>query len=569
MFDRRTILAFLLIALILIFYDDYLRLIYPPPPAPPQDTTRVSEDTAALISPSPAGVGREWSLNVAPVPLTTDTTDEEERRIVVETRRFKITLSSRGARIASLVIKPFNHYIRDPVDLIPPDRLASLGWRLWTYEQELNTLDLTFHLIEPAEDSLIALSEGEQREVVFATHLGEGRQLQVHYRFRGDGFMFEAWVEGEGTEGLIVRDYCEAIWQGGLAYTESDTAQDEYYSSAFAYFAGEALEEQKLNKKYHRFGPATGKTRWVGVRNKYFLTALIPEKVEGVGAWLENEGRGDWQGRHLPNKLSAALRIPVHRGEPATALRVYAGPLDSDLLRAVDPTLIKTMSWGWSIIAPISKAILWGLKAFYHLIPNYGIAVIVFSILIKLLTWPLTQASSRSMLAMQRLQPKMQALREKYKNDPQRLNREIMKLYKEEKINPASGCLPMLLQLPVLYALFIVFRSTIEFRGARFVLWIRDLSMPDTLFHLPFSLPFYGDKVALLPLLMGVSTYFQSRLSITDPNQRIFLYMMPVMMVVFFNSFPSGLTLYYTLFNVLSIIQYKLFPPPQLQAKTS
>jgi YidC/Oxa1 family membrane protein insertase len=159
---------------------------------------------------------------------------------------------------------------------------------------------------------------------------------------------------------------------------------------------------------------------------------------------------------------------------------------------------------------------------------------------------------------MQKLQPLLLELKEKYKGDAQKLQKETAKLYKEHNVNPLGGCLPVILQMPLLYALFIVFRSTIELRGAPFVLWIKDLSMPDTILHLGFSIPMYGDQVAVLPLIMGLTTYLQSRISMTDPNQKMMLYFMPIFLTLMFNSFPSGLTLYYTLFNIFSMVQQKM-----------
>jgi YidC/Oxa1 family membrane protein insertase len=167
------------------------------------------------------------------------------------------------------------------------------------------------------------------------------------------------------------------------------------------------------------------------------------------------------------------------------------------------------------------------------------------------------------MAAMQRVQPQLTVIREKYKADPARLNKEMMKLYKEEKINPMGGCLPMLLQIPLLWALFTVFRSTIEFRLAPFAFWIHDLSLPDYVFSLPFAIPIYGSQFAILPVLMAVSTFYQTKLTMTDPNQKAMLYMMPVMMLLFFNGFPSGLNLYYTLLNVWTFVQQKITPMPK------
>jgi YidC/Oxa1 family membrane protein insertase len=162
------------------------------------------------------------------------------------------------------------------------------------------------------------------------------------------------------------------------------------------------------------------------------------------------------------------------------------------------------------------------------------------------------------MREMSKVQPLMTELREKYKGDPQRLNREMMKLYKEHNINPLGGCVPMLLQMPLLIALFIVFRSTIQLRGASFIPgWINDLSMPDTLALLPFSLPLYGNQFNLLPILMAATMIFQSKMTMKDPKQKAMVYMMPVFMLLIFNQFPSGLNLYYTLFNIWTIIQQK------------
>jgi YidC/Oxa1 family membrane protein insertase len=185
--------------------------------------------------------------------------------------------------------------------------------------------------------------------------------------------------------------------------------------------------------------------------------------------------------------------------------------------------------------------------------------LIIFALIIKIITSPLTHKSFQSMKKMQALQPKMNELKEKYAKDPQRLNKETMKLYKDEGVNPMGGCLPILLQMPLLWALYMVFRSTIELRLEGFVWWIKDLSGPDTIFTLPFSLPLYGDSVNVLPVLMGLTMIWQQKMSITDPKQKAMIYIMPVFMTLLFNGFPSGLNLYYTLFNVISIVHQKYF----------
>jgi YidC/Oxa1 family membrane protein insertase len=172
------------------------------------------------------------------------------------------------------------------------------------------------------------------------------------------------------------------------------------------------------------------------------------------------------------------------------------------------------------------------------------------------------------MKEMQEIQPLMTTIREKYASDPQRMNQEIMKLYREHGVNPLGGCLPTLLQMPLLYALFIVFRSTIEVRQAPFFGWIKDLSAPDTIFNLPFSLPLYGDSVNVLPLIMGVTMLVQQAMTMKDPKQKFMVYLMPIIFTLAFNSFPSGLNLYYTLFNIFSIVQQKyMTTAPEKQKK--
>jgi YidC/Oxa1 family membrane protein insertase len=192
----------------------------------------------------------------------------------------------------------------------------------------------------------------------------------------------------------------------------------------------------------------------------------------------------------------------------------------------------------------------------HKFIPNYGIVIILFAIVLKIVLNPLTKKQMKSMKKMGQLSPKINAIKEKHKDDPTKMNKMIMNLYKEEKINPAGGCLPLILQLPILYALFGVFRSTIELRQANFFWWIKDLSVPDVVIHLPFKIPIIGiNEIAGLATLMGITMFIQQKMTVTDPKQKAMVYMMPIMLTLLFFSFPSGLNLYYFIFNLLSIAQ--------------
>jgi len=241
---------------------------------------------------------------------------------------------------------------------------------------------------------------------------------------------------------------------------------------------------------------------------------------------------------------------------------LYLGPLEYSTIKGLGVDLENIMSLG-KLLKPISKAVLWIFIRLRMILPNYGWVLIVFAFLIKIVLYPLTNKSMQSMKEMQNLQPKIEELRKKYQGEPQKLNTEQMKLYKEHGVNPMGGCLPLLLQMPILIALFTVFRTTIELRHAPFIWWITDLSAPDTIFTLPFAIPIYGQHVNVLPIIMALSTILQQKLSGTsssNPQQKMMTYMMPIMFFFMFNQFPSGLNLYYTLFNLLTVAQQKFVP---------
>jgi YidC/Oxa1 family membrane protein insertase len=234
------------------------------------------------------------------------------------------------------------------------------------------------------------------------------------------------------------------------------------------------------------------------------------------------------------------------------------GPMDYDIIKGFDRGLDHVMSLGaaW-IIRPIAEYVMIPIFQFLHMIiPNFGVVIIVFAIIIMAATYPLTRSSMRSMRKMQKLQPLMEEVKEKHKDDPQKANAAVFNLYKEYGVSPAGGCLPVILQMPVLFALYAVLRSNIGLRQATFILWIQDLSIPDTVIHLPFTIPFFGiTALSGLALAMGLATFFQQKQTLTDPRQKSMVYIMPVMLTLVFNSLPAGLNLYYFVFNILSIGQ--------------
>jgi YidC/Oxa1 family membrane protein insertase len=391
--------------------------------------------------------------------------------------------------------------------------------------------------------------------VTFERRDPAGRAIWITYVFYPDRYGFDVRLRTEGLPTTEIGEF-KACWVGGVPFTESDPSRDIAYSGAYAK-VGPELEKLSLGGDKGKEFSATGETHFIAARSKYFMAALIPA-TPAAGVELRGSSPNPKVGPHL---YDCTLRT-LWKDNAAGSWTVYWGPMRLQELKAVGAGLEETMNWGWAIVRPFSKFTLWALTAMYQVIRNYGFVIIIFSIVVKVVLWPLTRKSQVSMKKMAALQPEIKRIREEHAKNPQAVNVETMKLYKERGVNPAAGCIPLLIQMPILYGLFVIFSSTIEFRHAPFMLWIQDLSRPDYVAQLPFSLPLYGAYVAVLPIIMGISQFLMSKRTITDPNQKMMLYIMPVFMLMIFNKMPSGLTLYYTMFNFLAIAEQNLIKLP-------
>ena len=407
------------------------------------------------------------------------------------------------------------------------------------------------------ENDTIYLNPGESFELRYSLKGPNGSVLIDKFvSFSADEYISQHRFEINDDE-LIYSNNLELIWYGGLRPTEEKDNEDVEYGSGIIGQAGEIEDiqtkdpDEEISRSVYN-----GQTEWVAVRTKYFMSALI---VENPGKYaVLSAGNVAFGGRKQTPVYHAGIGYPLDIKYISSKL--YLGPLDVDHLIKTGTNLDATMNWGFTLIRPISKGILWVLKFMHNALRlNYGLVLLLFALIIRLITGPLTKKSYESSQNMQKLQPQIKKLQAKYKKDPQRLNRETMGLYKKHKVNPLGGCLPIMLQMPLLWALFIVFRTTIEFRGASFVFWISDLSQPDVIFNLPFSIPIYGSGVAVLPLLMGATLMLTMRMSSAtmDKSQKPVMYFMNGFFILLFNTFPSGLNLYYTAYNVLSYFQQR------------
>ena len=298
-------------------------------------------------------------------------------------------------------------------------------------------------------------------------------------------------------------------------------------------FAAKKLDEPKTFKD---------QLKWIAQEDKYFFASLVPTSPM-------DEAKV-WKAKDSP--------VIALEGKPGShSFILYAGPKEYDILKTFHVGLENIIDFGFFSI--IAVPLFWVLKLFHSLTGNYGWAIILLTIVTRIPFIPLINKSQKSMKKMQEVQPKMAEIREKYKKDPQRMQKEIMEMYKTHKVNPLGGCLPIVLQIPVFFALYKILLITIDLRSAPFMLWIKDLSAPDTLFgHLPAYLPFIGGfAIGPLPIVMGATMIIQQRMTPTslDPAQNKMMMLMPIIFTFLFLNFASGLVVYWLVNNIFSISQ--------------
>jgi len=582
--DKRTIIAFVLIGIVLLIMrtDFYRDLVMPDQKVITsdsfQDSTNIVKNSKdvnqqeiekAVNQDKTSGVETKFSDSDSHRNFSPNNHIVKED-VHVETDLYSAKISTLGAVVSNWVLKNYKYAGEDPVQLIKNDGYGNLGLYFVIDEDTLFTYDFVFS----ADKKNISFNNQVEDSVKFSLDLGDGRQIIKTYVFYKDQYIIDLKIELKKIPVEFDNHQYFIGWKSGLNYSELDYSnlidkEDIGNAKAYIYQGGSKEELSLPNKPNEQKSRSdfSGVVDWAAVRTKYFAMVILPDKQFDIEPTLYGKTYPIYDDPNLKDRVEKEFSVTLKTTIPPSKLdnvthkfRVYIGPLDYSIIKNYHPTLAKIMDFGMSIIRPFAKLVLYSFLFIHDFIPNYGIVLIVFSILIKILVSPLTRKSFVSMQKMQSLQPKMNELKEKYAKDPKRLNTETMKLYKEEGINPMSGCLPTLLQLPLLWAVFIIFRNTIELRGAEFVWWINDLSAPDTIFQLPFSIPFYGNLVNILPIVMGVSMYIQQKMTMKDPKQKAMVYFMPIFFTLLFNTFPSGLNLYYTLFNFFTILQQKFTP---------
>ena len=334
-----------------------------------------------------------------------------------------------------------------------------------------------------------------------------------------------------------------------MPFEDHGTKSSYLFIGPAAYVNGQ-LQEYKSKEITESAKTIQGTVDWAAYEGTYFMAGILPEPNDGASVTMQESGEV------VEMSVAGKLDSLPAGGELVYKYRLYYGPKKLTDLKEIGANLDKSLNFGWFDV--IAKPTLWLLNFFYGFVHNYGVAIILVTVLFKAAFWPITQKGMKSMKNMQKLQPKMAKIKEKYKGDPAQMNKEVMNMYKTYKVNPLGGCLPMVLQIPVFFALYKVLLQCIELRHAPFMFWITDLSAPDRLW-VSLHIPYLGG-IPVLTLLMGASMFLQQKMTPTtaDPAQAKIMMFLPVVFTFMFINFASGLVLYWFVNNLLSILQQKL-----------
>jgi len=518
--EKRALFAVALAFAILLIYQ-YLFIKPVPQPQKNQKQAEVEEKAKTLPLEPPA----------PPITIPgAKGTPSEEKEIRVETELYSAVFTTRGATLQHYELKKYKDkegknvvLLKDP-GIKPPLGIGS--------KDEFELTDVDFNVSASGGGKDITLDKNNKADSLIFEYSGSGFSVKRVYTFHNDSYkvdikdevsgMPEYWIT-IGTDFGIYDNKDSATHIGPVLLKETDRLE---------------FDTRKLNevKSYRE------SLKWIAMEDKYFFASLVP-----LG--IVEEARV-WKMKDSP--------IIAFKGKPGTnSFVLYAGPKEYDGLKALNLGLEHIIDFGFFSV--IALPLFWILKLFYKFIGNYGWAIVLLTLIVRIPFIPLINKSQKSMKKMQEIQPRMAEVKEKYKKDPQKMQKEMMELYKKHKVNPVGGCLPMLLQIPVFFALYKILLIAIELRQAPFMLWIKDLSGPDTLFgHIPSAVPLIGGfAVGPLPIVMGLTMVIQQKMTPTsmDPTQNKMMMLMPIIFTFLFLNFASGLVLYWLMNNVFSIAQ--------------
>ena len=518
-------------------------LLFPPPPAPEAPVPAAVESEPRAGEPAESAVTPSSGIATAAEP---DPPEVPERRIRVRGPLYEFEFSNYGAQLHSAMLPGFTSFADDgPVQLLLRNGPGALGNRVAVAGDTLDFSAVPFE-VSPAEG--LALVEGDDpQELSFTFRSPDGMYgFEIRYRFDPASYLIDVRGRVLGVDrGLLLTDLGQ-----GLAFNEARPSDDEQALGYVVNHTQDGIRQRPL-RNFEEDRVEDGPLLWVALKSKYFLAALLAgedrEAERFLGGVFARRPVDLYGGEEPRVSVTAAQSLLP---DDSFAYRVYLGPQDFTRLRAIGGDLEDVNPVGWRWLRPVIQpfaAIITTILIYLHnqLGWGYGWVLILFGVMMRVVLFPLNQKAMRAQLRNTAVAPMVKEIQAKYKNDPERQQKEMMRLYKEHGFNPLAGCVPMLIPFPVLITLFFVFQNTIELRGVSF-LWLPDLSAPDPLY--------------LLPVFLGVSMFLLQWVSMrtmeqVNPQMKMMLWFMPIFMVFIFFQLASGLNLYYATANIATLPQ--------------
>ncbi|TNF49576.1 membrane protein insertase YidC [bacterium] len=538
---KRLLLAIAISFAFLFIYQNYFGPPIQRPEENGQTTTESTEeapdilDVEVLTPPVQPGAGDTQAD--LPADSALSLAASEEKPITVQTPLYTAVLTNRGGVLKSFRLRKFVEDMKNPESKVEMVRDAQevglpLGAEFVAAGGPLGFRGSLFVI----DGENLVLEAGETRSITFRHRTNEGLEMIKSFTFSGDSYVIDKSVRFANRGNETVGGRLILSWIPGLGPKVGEKDTRSLATGRYGYKGALVLEGNKTRKIKSKKLQGTEilevLPEWIATMDLYFTAVLMP--VSGADGALAR--------KHEDGRVEVGL-YSQFRLNPGTArdmeINAYVGPKEMATLKAVDPSLAKAIELG--IFGFIAKPLLDLLNFFYRYVGNYGVAIIILTILIKIVFIPFSTASHRSMKKMASLQPQINALRDRYKKDKEKLNKEIMALYSENKVNPAGGCVPILVQIPVFFALYRALLGAIELRHAPFIFWITDLSAKDPLY--------------ITPIIMGGTMFLQQKMTPMsgDPRQAQIMLFMPIVFTAMFLNLPSGLVLYWTVNNVLTI----------------
>jgi YidC/Oxa1 family membrane protein insertase len=561
--DKRTIIAVVLAVAVIVGGMLLQNVISPKKtpvaPLPPEKPSVTEQPLATPAQPAAAPAGGAAAVAAVVAP------EIAEQSFTLETEVYRVAFTNRGGAVTSIQLKEYKNLDGSPVEMVFSKASGLYPFSLHFGDASAPPIDTLFQFERAAVGNAVTFYRS------FASASGVPFMLRKTYQFQPRDYLIELRVSIENS----VNEYPDLKF-GDFAYTLGFGPQigppfeklDRYNETrTYLYYA----EGKKHNANIPKDGSLAlkGRVTWAAIMGKYFEAIAVPDATPYTVTYVNKLVEG------LKDRSSIYFSRPEIKSSKNTdVFRFYIGPKKREILARYnskekngfkladlkfEETIPSTPLIGW-----LAEVLKFFLEKFYWLIPNYGVAILLLTLLIKLLFWPLTNKSYQSTSKMQALQPKMKELQAKYKENPQKLNQEMAALYKREGVSPLGGCPQLLLQMPIFFALYNLLSTHFELRGASFIAgWIGDLSAPDSLFRFtPFTLPIVRMEIGslrLLPFLMLGTTFLQSKVSQsstpTDKNMALMTYAMPIVFFFILYNMPSGLVLYWTAQNLLGIVQ--------------